>query len=528
MSLRTSDDTTAIALIEALQNPALFDHSVEHFEVIETHISWVLLTGPYAYKIKKPVNLGFLDFSTLEKRRFFCLEELRLNRRLAPDLYVDVVPITGAVRAPSVGGAGPAIEYAVKMRQFPHEAQLDRMLARGEVSREHIDALAREVAAFHARAAVAGPDTPFGTLERVHTPVVENFEPLQRLMTDSADLLRLDGLRAWSEATYAALADAFSARKTGGFIRECHGDLHLANIAWVDQRPLIFDGIEFNENLRWIDVMSEAAFLTMDLDDRGAPQFARRWLNAYLELTGDYAGLRILQFYQVYRALVRAKVAWIRGDQAQGGDRERCLAEGRGYLDLAKHYTATAHPALAITYGLSGSGKSTLAQGLVEAWGAVRVRSDVERKRLYGFVPQARTTSTLGHGLYGPEAGAKTYARLADLARHILDAGYSVIVDASFLRKAQRAALRAVAVEGNVPFVILDTRAPEVVLRARIVAREQEGRDASEAGLAVLDLQHTTAEALDPDERCHAFTVETEGPLDFAYITADLERMIKR
>ncbi len=513
-------------LIAALQNPALYDHPVERFEVVETHISWVLLTGPYAYKIKKPVDLGFLDFSTLEKRRFFCGEELRLNRRLAPDLYLDVVAITGSAESPRLGGEGPAIEYAVKMRQFPHEAQLDRVLARGELGTGHIDALAREIAAFHGRVAVAGENTPFGTPERIAQPVHDNFKTIREQSADQADFQKISDLDAWSEAAHAALTDVFRERKGGGFIRECHGDLHLANIAWVDGRAVIFDCIEFSEGLRWIDVMSEAAFLTMDLDDRGAPELSRRWLTGYLELTGDYAGLRVLRFYQVYRALVRAKVACIRMGQAGAGDRERLEREYRGYVDLAGRYTRPAPPALAIMHGLSGSGKTALAQALVEAWGAVRVRSDVERKRLHGLAPDARTASGLDTGLYAPEAGERTYRRLADLARTALEAGRSVIVDAACLKRAQRAALREAAARTRAPFVILDVRAPEAVLRARISARAREGRDASEADLVVLDRQIATAEPLGPDERSAVVAVDTDRPIDVKRLVAEIKRLV--
>ncbi|MBI3608103.1 MAG: AAA family ATPase [Nitrospirae bacterium] len=521
------NNDTPVTLIEALQNRALYDHPVERFEVVETHISWVLLTGPYAYKIKKPVNLGFLDFSTLDKRRFYCREELRLNRRLARELYVDVVVITGSVRAPILGGSGPAIDYAVKMRQFPREAQLDRILARGALTAGHIDALAREIAEFHRRAVIAGEGTPFGEPERIAQPVRENVLQLRERLSEPGDRARIDRLEAWTEAAHAALRVEFESRKRDGFVRECHGDMHLANIAWIDGRAVIFDCIEFSESLRWIDVMSEVAFLTMDLDDRGAPQLARRALNTYLEQNGEYAGLRVLRFYQVYRATVRAKVACIRMDQAGASDRdrERLRRESLGYLDLAERYTRPTRPALIITHGLSGSGKTTLTQALVDAWGAVRVRSDVERKRLFGLAPDARTASDVASGVYGREAGERTYARLADLAQGVLGAGYSCIVDAAFLQRAQRALLREVAAGRGVPFAILDVRAPEAALRSRILARERESRDASEADLAVLGHQLATLEPIGPDEGAEALTVETEPPPDLQRLIAALDRM---
>jgi uncharacterized protein len=311
------------ALIRALQNPALYDHPVKRFQVIQTHISWVLLTGPYAYKIKKPLNLGFLDFSSLKNRRFYCTEELRLNRRLAPQLYLDVVTITGSPDAPAINQPGPVIEYAVRMKEFPQEAQLDRVLARGELRRETIDSLAEELSEFHQRIEVAGEDSPFGSPERIAKPVQENFEPTRKQITDRKERIRLKKLQDWTKRTHRAHVPDFQDRKRGGFIRECHGDMHLANMVLLEGQVVIFDCLEFNENLRFIDVMSETAFLTMDLDDRGYPAWAHRILNDYLEKTGDYTGLRLLRYYQVYRALVRAKVACIRMNQAGLSDRDR-------------------------------------------------------------------------------------------------------------------------------------------------------------------------------------------------------------
>ncbi len=520
-------------LLQALQDPSLYDHPVERFEVVETHISWVLLTGRYAYKLKKPVNFGFVDFSTLEKRRFFCQEELRLNRRLAPEWYLDVVPITGSVDRPRWRGSGPTIEYAVKMRQFPHDARLDLVLARGELTPERLDALVRTVADFHGRAAVAGPDTPFGTPERVAERIRENLVTIQERVMDPAEQPRIQELARDSEAGYAVLAATFAGRKRDGFIRECHGDLHLGNVAWVDDEPLIFDCIEFNEDLRWIDVMSEIAFLVMDLSDRGAAALAHRALNAYLEATGDYAGLRVFAYYHAYRALVRAKVACLAlppaGPPAGADDaaRARLTAEYRGYLDLASRSSTDGPAFLAITCGVSGSGKTTVAQAVVEELGAIRIRSDVERKRLFGLPPRARTGAGLDEGVYAPDAGVRTYAKLGELARAVLDAGFPVVVDAAFLAAAQRRTLRAVAELRRVPFVILDARAPEAVLRARVVERARHGYDASDADLAVLDRQLTTRDQLDTDERAGAIAVDTSHPLDRQRLAAAIRSVVE-
>jgi len=506
-----------MALIDALQDASLYPHPVTGFTLLETHISWVLLTGPYAYKLKKPVNLGFLDFSELAQRRHFCDEELRLNRRLAPRLYLEVVAIGGTPEAPRLGAAGTdsgeaAIEYAVKMRQFEPEDQLDRLLARGELEAGHIDRLAQVVAGFHGRIAAAEPEQAFGTPEAVHAPVRENFEQLRRAdacLGEAGELTGLDALERWSEASFERLRALFAARKAEGFVRECHGDMHLRNMVLIDGEVVIFDCIEFNENLRWVDLMSEIAFVDMDLRDRGRPDFAQRFVNAYLERTGDYAGLALLPYYRAYRALVRAKVAAIRLTQHDlaADETQAVHAECRGYIELAQSFTAEHRPLLIITHGLSGSGKTTYSQRLLEATRAIRVRSDIERKRLFAVAAADHASQTVGAGLYSREAGEQTYARLGALASDLLAHGFDVIVDAAFLERERRERFHALAREAGAGFAILACEAPASLLRERLAQRQASGRDASDAGLAVLEHQLQTAEPLTADERGAALTL---------------------
>ena len=472
--------------------------------IVETHISYVLLGGAFAYKIKKAIDLDFLDFTTLDSRRFYCGEELRLNQRLAPSLYLAVVPISGTMDAPVLDGKGPPIEYAVKMRQFDQEGLLSRVLARGELTPERVDEIAAAVAAFHARTARAAPDAPYGRPTSVMRPVRENFIQMRTAVTNAADRACLDRLLTWTEAEATRLAATFDRRNREGFVRECHGDLHLGNIALVDGRATLFDCIEFSPAMRWIDVMSDVGFLVMDLRDHCRPGLAARLLNAYLEITGDYAGLDLLRFYVIYRALVRAKIACLRLAQPMDDDaRTRLVDEYRTYLAFASAETSPAHRGIVITHGVAGSGKSTRAQEIVESAGAVRIRSDVERKRLAGLGAGARTGALLDgieSGLYTPESSRETYDRLAALARDIVSAGYTVVVDAAFLRRWQRDLLRTTATELHVPFAIADCSAPEPVLRARIAGRIEAGRDASEATIEVLEYQLATADPLSPDE----------------------------
>ncbi len=498
-------------LIEALRESARYPDSAARVELVETHISWVLLTGEFAYKIKKPVNLGFLDFSTLQARRHYCEEELRLNRRTAPELYVAVVPITGTPREPEIAGAGAAIEYAVKMRQFDQDRLLDRVAKRGELAAGEVDALAQAVAGFHSRIDAAPAASEFGNPGHVLAPAMQNFEQLDSLLGGAEDLAASSELRNWTRSSYAALAGFIARRKREGYVRECHGDLHLGNIALLQGRPVPFDCIEFNEELRWIDVMSEIAFLIMDLHDHRLSGLAASCLNAYLEATGDYAGLRVLRFYSVYRAMVRAKIACIRAHQ--GGldalQTARLLEEMRGYLALARKLALSGRRALVITHGLSGSGKTTVASLIAEAGGAVRIRSDVERKRLHGMAPDARMRAAPDEGLYSASATRATYERLAALALDILDADYPVIVDAAFLRFEERERFRAIARERRVPYVIAACTAPDAVLRSRVAARERAGTDASEATLAVLERQFEGSEKLQAEELPHAVAFDT-------------------
>ena len=497
-------------LIQALLDPARYPHPVERVECIETHISTVLLAGDYAYKIKKPLNLGFLDFTALADRAHYCAEEIRLNSRLAPEIYLRTIPICGTADAPTLDGSGDPIEYAVLMRRFPQEAQLDRRFAHAEIGLDVCDRLAARIAEFHAQVARTDATSPYGSPEAVLAPMRENFAQIAPLIADAETRDRLDRLADWTDTRYLELAPSLAQRRTDGFVRECHGDMHLANIALWNGDLIIFDGIEFNPDLRWIDVISEIAFLTMDLDSRGAAAHSHRVLNTYLEHTGDYAGLGLLRFYQVYRCMVRAKVNAIRAFQP-GADDETAGAAWRDslkYLALAETYARPGHPRLVLTHGYSGSGKTTVAQVLVDDYGYVRIRSDVERKRLHGLAADARSRSALGGGLYTAAATGDTYARLAALAEPVLWAGLPALIDATFLKRSQRESFFSLAERLAVPVNILDVQASEATIRERIHRRSAEATDASEADLEVLTYQLRTAEPLSDAERTAAVTVD--------------------
>ena len=511
-------------LIRSLLKADSYAHPVEEVGLIETHISWVILTGPFAYKIKKPVDFGFLDFSTLEKRLACCNEELRLNSRLAADIYLEVVPVAGSAENPVLHGDGEVIEYAVKMVQFPQHAQLDNMLASGELGPQHIDAIAGMVAGFHQAVDVATEESGFGDPQHVYQPVAENFTQIRQHVQDTKFDEPLATLERWSSAAFELLKPDFQQRRQSGFIRECHGDMHLRNLVWFNGKPLAFDCLEFNPSLRWIDTMSEVAFLVMDLQDRNQPQLAWRCLNRYLERCGDYQGTRVLRFYLMYRALVRAKVDAIRAGQPGISEDEHREAEKEfdAYLKLAQGYTRQSRPKLILTRGLSASGKSTLTQPLLECIGAIRIRSDVERKRLFRIKPGADSGAGIDQGIYTAAAGIKTYDRLRQLSAQVLEAGYTVIVDAAFLKQDQRQPFIELADAKQLPVIILEFTASANTLRQRIRARVA---DISDADLEVLEHQLATVEPLLDSELPFCIGIDTEKAFDVDQLVADIERL---
>jgi aminoglycoside phosphotransferase family enzyme/predicted kinase len=500
-------------LIEALRDPACYPHAAPHVRVIETHISYVILTGTFAYKIKKRVNLGFLDFTTLAKRKLFCDEELRLNSRLAPDIYLEVVPIFATSGTPRIGEGGQVVEYAVRMREFAQEALADRAIVRGELAAAHIDALAQQVAAFHRSLAARAEGDGYGKPEVIWANTAQNFHQLRALPVAPAPRLLLDEVEAWSALEHGRLLDCFQQRQGKGKVRECHGDLHLGNIVLLKGSARIFDCIEFNAQLRWIDVINDIAFLVMDLRAAGRQDFAARFLNAYLELSGDYGGLRVLRYYLVYRAMVRAKVSLMRAQQLAGKEESSSLQEqSRRYLALARSCIRDTQRFVLITHGFSGSGKSTLTRPLVELSGAIRIRSDVERKRLCPDAPAARPQAGIASGLYSGQVTERTYRRLLELARVVLESGHGVIVDATFLKAGQRDMFRGFAAQAGAPFVIVDFSVGVETLRSRIGARLRQGQDASDADLAVLDHQLSTHEPLEQSEMASVFTYDASRP----------------
>lgn len=452
--------------------------------MIETHISWVLLAGEFAYKIKKPLRLPFVDYGTAELRLACCREELRINRRLAAPLYLDVVRITGSVDDPAIEGTGPALEHAVRMRRFGQDALFGAMARRGALTSTHIDDFARTVAAFHTRAARAQQQRLSGGLGTV-------ADRSRAMLAAAGELLDPAGrrwLRDWIAHEGHRLQPYWALRAAAGRVRECHGDLHLDNVVLFEGQVLAFDGIEFDPALRWIDLAAEVAFPVMDLCRYGLDGLAWRWLDGWREETGDHGVLAGPRACLVYRALVRAAVEHMKHPGC--GDAE-------AYAAQALAWARPGSPRLSITQGLPGSGKSHRALQWLQANGGVRFRSDVERKRLLAGLPPLADTHAAGLDLYDAAATRRTYDRLLELADDALAAGYPVVLDAAFLRIEQRKRAAALAARHGAPFGILRCEAPLAVLRERLVRR---GPDASEADASVLDMLQASQQPLEADE----------------------------
>jgi predicted kinase len=354
-------------------------------------------------------------------------------------------------------------------------------------------------------------DSDFGTPASIASPMLQNFSQLRHLLDTDVEIAEIDRLEQWCTHAHANLSFLMEERRRSGFIRECHGDLHLGNIIWNDDGIQIFDCIEFNPALRWIDVASEIAFTVMDLCARGRSDWGARFLNAYLESTEDYASLRLLPFYLVYRALVRAKVARIRASQANGDIRAKSLIDYADHLRLAEAFIAPRRLALIITRGVSGSGKTTVSQWILEHFAALRLRSDIVRKRLHGLKPDSSSHSALAADLYTDSVSQATYAELLCLARVILESGFPVVVDATFLKRSQREVFERMAADCGVSFLILDCSTSYEDLRQRVILREADGKDASEANLAVLDWQLAHDQALDAQEMKYAVAIDTQS-----------------
>lgn len=504
-------------LLEFMRRPRTYYPPVTAVDCIETHASYVFLAGDFAYKVKRAVKYPFLDFSTLEKRHRACLSELRLNRRTAPQLYVEVVPVTQETGGDfRLGGKGAPIEWVLVMRRFAQEGLYNRLAAEGRLALADMEPLAVEIERFH-----AGADRCL-TQAQAMQPLGEIIAEHETMLAASPDLFPPDRAQPLAERTramFGAVVPLLKKRAQNGFVRHCHGDLHLRNIVDIDGRPVLFDALEFDDRLATIDVLYDLAFLLMDLGKRGLVRHANAVLNAYLDnsATGNLVGLATLPVFLSLRAMVRAKVEKLRAEAtADASDAKKACEEARAYFDLAYDFLEPARPLLVAIGGLSGSGKSAVARVIAPDIGgfpgAVIVRSDVERKRLFGATPEAR----LHKEAYTQAVSDVVYAICLKRADFALAAGRAVILDAVYARPDERAAAEALAGGHGVAFAGLWLEAPPEVLRQRVAERTG---DVSDATPAVVDTQ------LGYDLGALSFErIDADGPLD-AIAARCLERV---
>jgi uncharacterized protein len=509
--------------LQALLSPEAYPHPVRTVQLIETHVSWVLLTGEFAYKIKRPVEHSFVDQRSLQRREFLCQEEVRLNRRFASELYIGVCPITVRAGEARVAGPGPIIEYAVKMRQFPRSDELDQLLEAGGIQPAEVELFGHGLAEIHRRLPVAPPPQQTDPPDKFAATVLHNLEECARVGETLGWTAELGALQAPLEKLLESSAPLRAQRRAHGYVRECHGDLHARNIVRCGTRLVAFDCLEFDPALRWIDVADEIAFLLADLGTRGYPLHAQAFLAGYLSASGDYQACALQPVFQAHRALVRSMVTALSATEVRGGgdiSAERIWYAA--YVDGAHRAAAPRRATLVLMCGLSGSGKTWLAQRLAPKLAAVHVRSDVERKRLAGLAVTDRSGSALGAGLYSREASARVYDRLAECASDALRGGYTTLVDATFGRAEDRARFYDLARRLGARSCLVHCHAPRQVLGTRIVERQRRHDDPSEADLALLTWQEERFEAPKPNEADELF--EAESP-DGAALEALIARL---
>jgi uncharacterized protein len=487
-----------------------YPHPVGAVQLIETHVSWLFLTGEYAYKIKRPVRYPFIDLRSPGRRAFFCEEELRLNRRFAPELYLEVCRITVQDGLTQIGGEGSIVEYAVRMHQFEGREELDQLLAAGQVEPGELEEFGRDVSRRLATLPVARSPQGWGRPDLVRKLLQENIAQCMQCFASFGTQGEMQALSDPLKAMLLALDPVIESRRGQGRVRECHGDLHCRNVVRYQGRLLAFDCMEFEPAFRWIDVAEEVAFLLMDLHVQHAPRHAHAFLAGFLAQDGDFAACRLLRLYGIHRALVRAKVAALEATPTSSPDElARAASRHRGYLAEARRLLEVPHPTLVLMSGLSGSGKTWLARQLAPELEAVHLRSDVERKRIAGVAEQERSGSGIGQELYSRDFNAKVMERLLVCAADVLEGGFNIIVDATFGQRSDRERFCKLAAAHGVDIVLLHCRAPRMVLESRILGRQRAGGDASEADLAVLAWQESRREAITPEECMRVIDADT-------------------
>ncbi len=501
------------ALVEALSKPSFYDHEVDEVRFIQTHISSVFLTGSLVYKLKKPVNFGFLDFSTVELREQNCRAEVALNRRLAPSVYIDAVPITLDGGRVALNGTGEVVDWVVVMRELDEDLLGTSVLARGELSEAHMDALVDVLVPFYAAAATGGTIDVFGTVESVRFNTEENFSQTEAYVGKLLSKDRFEHIREWTNGFFESNAALFERRIAEGRIRESHGDLHLRNI-FFEAVPVIFDCIEFNERFRCGDVAVDLAFLAMDLDFNGRQDLAGYFIDRYVEASGDAELIEILDFYKCYRAYVRGKIACFTStDPALDDTAKRAQRNlARRYFGLAYEYAGgSRRPSLVVLYGLMGTGKTSVARHLREKFGWHILSTDAVRKQISGVGENTRVYVPYNQGLYSPEMNARTYDEVCSRAENLLRGGFPVVVDGAFKRQSEREPVIQAARRTGARLLFVETTCGGDEQRQRLEGRQRHDTR-SDGRVELMEQQRVDFEPANPGAECYFHTIDTSGP----------------
>jgi aminoglycoside phosphotransferase family enzyme/predicted kinase len=490
------------SILKSLLKADAYPETVTAVDLIQTHASYIFLTDEYAYKIKKAVDFGFLNFSTIDRRRFYCNEEVRLNRRLCPDIYTGVVELREVPHGAAFHGSGTVLDYAVKMRRLPADRMLDRLVADGDIDAATMRRISRVIAEFHRTAATSSSIADHGRLERIMYNWQENFEQMIPFEESTLPARDREVIRSWVTSFAADQKDIFQQRVDDGFIRECDGDIHLENICLDNDAIHIFDCIEFNDRFRCCDTAADIAFLLMDLDFHGRHDLSDDVIDEYVTVSGDVGVRALIDFYKIYRAFVRGKVESFRLNDSGISPNEQALAQDRArrYFRLVRGYIERCRlkPTLFITCGLMGSGKSSLTEQLAFELGMAAHNSDVIRKQLAGLPPGSHVRDSFNQGLYDRQSHEATYAELLRLAEQQISRGTSVIIDACFAQHEQRSPFSALARRYDVPIIILQVVCSDAELRSRLTCREAAGESLSDGRLELLAGQ--SAQFQPPDE----------------------------
>ncbi len=500
-------------MVQALLKPEAYPVPMGEIKLVQTQMSFVFIGGEYVYKIKKPVNLGYLDYTTPGQRLFFCRKELELNRRLCPDTYLKVVSVNRCGDRYAVNGEGDIVEWAVMMRRLPMDRMMDRLLAQDGVTEEMVVRLAAKLADFHRRAGTGGEIDGFGSLGAITRNTEENFSQTEKYIGRAISKKLYDRISGYTRSFLAGNVPLFHKRVEEGRIRDCHGDLHAAHVCFADG-ICVFDCIEFNDRFRYGDTASEVAFLAMDIDRQGRADLSAAFVDAYINASGD-AGLReLLFFYKCYRAYVRGKVSCFKLDDPYVGEAERrkALEDAAAYFELAYSYTLPG-PALFITVGLVGCGKSTLAGALAGRLGLAVISSDVTRKRLADVPPTEHHFDEFNSGIYSSDFTRRTYDAMLQRAGELLSKGVSVVLDASFIKSAERLRAKALAGEKGARFLVLECRLGDDLTRLRLAERLKKG-SVSDGRWEIYLAQKKTFEPVAEITEANRVIIDSSEPLE--------------